>query len=103
MDLRGIALRVPEDTGIHDGKVGAQALADILIGGAQFMLEPLQGDQDGEGNGTSATRGCCGEPFWKTVLDGTHQSRPGKGISPLTDGMRLRHKVGDLQSCSRTA
>src|SRR2546428_7777570 len=103
MGLRGIDLIVSEATGIHDGKVGAQAMADILIGGAQLMLEQLQGEQDADGHGTSATRGCCGEPFLKTLLDGTHQSRPGKGISPLTDGMRLRHKVSDLQSCSRTA
>ena len=41
--LRGIDLIVSEATGIHDGKVGAKAMADILIGGAQFMLEQLQG------------------------------------------------------------
>jgi hypothetical protein len=39
MDLRGIDLIVSEATGIHDGKVRAQAMADLLIGGAQFMLE----------------------------------------------------------------
>ena len=35
--LRRIDLIVPEATGIHDGKVRAQALADILIGGAEFI------------------------------------------------------------------
>ena len=44
--LRGMALIVSEATGIHDGNVGAKAMADLLIGGAQFMLEPLQGSQD---------------------------------------------------------
>jgi len=39
--LRRIDLVVSEATGIHDGKVGPQALADILIGGTQFMLEQL--------------------------------------------------------------
>jgi hypothetical protein len=101
--LRGIDLLVSEATGIHDGKVGANAMADILIGGTQFMLEHLQGSQDAYGNGTSAPVGCCGKPLLKTVLDGAHQSRPGQGLSPLTDGMRLRHQVGDVQAWSRTA
>src|SRR6266566_9702879 len=96
-------LIVSEATGLHDGKVGAKALADIRIGGAQFMLEPRQGEQDAYGHGTSATVDCCGEPLLNTVLDGAHQCRPGKGLSPLTDGMRLGHNVGDVQSCSRTA
>jgi hypothetical protein len=37
MGLSGIDLIVSQATGIHDGKVGAQAMADILIGGTQFM------------------------------------------------------------------
>lgn len=41
--LRGIDLRVSEATGIHDGNVGAQAMADILIGGAQVMCAPRHG------------------------------------------------------------
>lgn len=32
--LRGIDLIVPETTGIHDRKVGAEAMADIFIRGA---------------------------------------------------------------------
>jgi len=35
--------------------------------------------------------------FLKTVLDGTHQSPSRERYQPLTDGMRLRHKVGDLR------
>ena len=52
-----IDLVVSEATGIHDGKVGPQAMADILIGGTQFMLEQLQGEQDAEGHGPSTTWG----------------------------------------------
>jgi hypothetical protein len=100
---RGIDLRVSEAPGIPDGNVGATAMADILIGGAQFMLEPLQGEQDAYGNGTSATGGGGGEPLLTTWLDGAHHCRPGKGLSPLTEGMRRGHPVGDVQSCSRTA
>ena len=39
--LGGIDLILAEATGIHDGKVGTQALADILVGGPQLMLEQL--------------------------------------------------------------
>ena len=40
--LRGIDLILAEATGIHDGKVGAQALAALLIGATQFLLEQCQ-------------------------------------------------------------
>jgi hypothetical protein len=100
--LRGIDLILAETTGIHDGKVRTQAMADILIRGTQFMLEQLQGEQDTQGNGPSATQGFFGEPCVETLLDGTDQCDPGKGISPLPDGMGLRHKVCHLQGCAGT-
>src|SRR6266705_158502 len=103
MGLRGIDLIVSEATGIHDGKVGAQALADILIGGAEFMLEQLQGEQDAEGNGPSTTGGLFRKPLVETLLDGTDQRRPGKGVRPLTDGMHDGYKISDLQVGSGTA
>ena len=99
--LGGIDLVLPEATGVHDGKVGAQAVADILIGGAQFMLEQLQSQQDADGHGPSATRGAFGEACGKTLLDGADQRRPGKGIGPLADGMGVRHKVSDVQAWFR--
>ena len=37
--LGELSLVLAQATGIHDSKVGAQTLADILIGSAQFMLE----------------------------------------------------------------
>jgi hypothetical protein len=37
--LSRIDLVVSEATGIHDGKVGPQAMADVLIGGTPLMLE----------------------------------------------------------------
>jgi hypothetical protein len=101
--LGGIDLILAEATGIHDGKVGPQAMADILVGGTQFMLEQLQGEQDADGHGPSATRGLFREPCVETLLDGTDQSRPGKRIRPLANGMCLRHKVCDVQRCSGTA
>src|SRR2546428_14173194 len=103
MGLRGIDLIVSEATGIHDGKVGAQALADILIGGAEFMLEQLQGEQDAEGNGPSTTEGFFRKPLVETLLDGADQRRPGKGVSPPTDGMHAGYKISDLQAGSGTA
>ena len=41
--LRRIDLVVSQATGLHDRKIGAQAMADIFIGGPQFMLKQLQG------------------------------------------------------------
>jgi hypothetical protein len=103
MGLRGINLVVLETTGIHDGKVGPQAMADILIGGPQFMLEQLQGEQDADGHGPSTTQGCFREPFIETLLDGADESHPGKRVSPLTDGMHDGDKIHDLQASSGTA
>ena len=65
VSLGRIDLVVSEATGIHDSKVGAQALADILIGGTQFMLEQLQGEQDTDGNGPSTTGGFFGNRLSK--------------------------------------
>src|SRR5207249_8014487 len=55
-----------------------------------------------KGNGPSATQGFFWEPCVETLLDGADQCAPGKGISPLPDGMGLRHKVGHLQGCAGT-
>ena len=97
VDLGRIDLIVSEATGIHDGKVGPQSMTDRLIGGTQFMLQQLQGQQDAEGNGPSATRGFFRKPCGETLLDGADQRRPRKGIRPLPDGVALRHKVSDMQ------
>ena len=103
MGLRGIDLILLEATGIHDSKVRAQALADILIGGTQFMLEQFQRQQDADRYRPSATQGACGKALIKTVLNGVDQRRPGKGVSPLTDGMHDGYKISDLQVGSGTA
>jgi hypothetical protein len=66
------------------------------------MLEQLQGEQDAYRNGLSATRGFFRKPGGETLLNGADQSRPGKGIRPLTNGMGLRHKVDNVQGCART-
>ena len=101
--LRGIDLILAEATRIHDGKVGAHAMAEILIGSTQFMLEQLQGEQDADGHGPSTTRGFFRKPCVETLLDSADQRRPGKGVSPLTDGMHSRDKISDLQVGSGTA
>ena len=59
-------------TGIHHGKVGAQAVADILIRSAQFVFEQLQGQQHPDGNGASATRGA----LWESVGQNCARWRP---------------------------
>ena len=103
MGLRGMHLVLLETTGIHDGKVGSQAMADLLIGGSQCMLEQLQGEQGTDGHGPSTTRGGFREPFLETLLDGADESHPGKGVRPLPDGMHDRDKICDLQGGSGTA
>ena len=69
--LGGIDLILAEATSIHDRKVSTQAMADILVGGTQLMLEQLQGEQDADGHGPSATQGVFREPGVETLLDGT--------------------------------
>src|SRR5262245_38953255 len=101
--LRGIDLILAEAAGIHDGKVRAQAMTDILIGGAQFMLEQFQRQQDTDGHGTSTTRGFFRESRVETLLNGADQRRPGKGVGPLTDRMHDGYKISDLQAGSATA
>jgi hypothetical protein len=101
--LRRIALGVSEATGVHDGKIGPQAMADSLIGGPEFMREHLQGAQDADGHGPSTTRGLWGKPCGETLLDGADERRPGKGVSPLTHGMHDGDKISHLQAGSSTA
>ena len=67
------------------------------------MLEQLQGEQDADRNGSSTTWGFFRKPLVETLLDGADQRRPGKGVSPLTDGMHDGHKISDLQAGSGTA
>lgn len=67
------------------------------------MLEQFQRQQDADSHGPAATRGVCGKARGKTVLNGADQRRPRKRICPLTNGMALRHKIGDLQGCSGPA
>src|SRR5215510_14736051 len=101
--LRGIDLILAEATGIHGGKVGAQALADLLIGANQFMLEYFQRQHDADGHRSSTTRGLGRKPCVETLLDGADERRPGQGVSPLTDGMHEGDKIRDLQAGSGTA
>jgi hypothetical protein len=97
VSLRARRLVLLEATGVHHGKVRAQAVADCLIGSAHFMFEQLQSQQYPDWHWGSSTRGTFGEACGKTVLNGSHQRRPGKGIGPLAYGMGVRHKVGHLQ------
>src|SRR5215510_12117925 len=101
--LGGIDLILTEATGIHDGKVGPQALADLLIRGAQFMLQQLQGEQDADGHGSATTGGFFRKPLVETLLNGADERGPGKGVRPLPDGMQDGDKICDLQAGSGTA
>jgi hypothetical protein len=67
------------------------------------MLEQLQGEQDADGHGPSTARGLFGKSSLETLLDGADESRPGKGVSPLTDGMHDGDKIHDLQAGPSTA
>jgi hypothetical protein len=100
VSLRARRLVLLEATGVHHRKVGPQAVANILIGSAQFMFEQLQSQQYPDRNRGSSTRGAFGEACIKTVLDGSHQSRPRKGVSPLANRMGVRDKVRDVQAWS---
>ena len=101
--LRARRLVLLEATGVHHGKVGTQAVADIFIGSAHFMFEQLQSQQHPDRNGGSSTWGAFGEACGKTVLDGGDQRGPRKGVGPLAQRMRVRHKVSDVQPRSHTA
>jgi len=101
--LSRIALGVWEATGRHDGTVGPQAMAALLIGGTPCMLAQLSGAQDAERHGPSTTGGFFRQPCVATLRDGTDQRRPGQGVSPLTDGMHDGYKLSALQAGSSIA
>ena len=60
------------------------------------MIEQLQGEQDTDGNGPSTTGGFFRKSSVETLLDGADQRRPGKGVSPLTDGVHGGYKIRNL-------
>ena len=101
MHLRARGLVRLETARIHHCKVGTQAVADILIGSAQFMFEQLQSQQHPDRNRGSSPWGVFGKALGKTVLDSGDQSGPREGVGPLANGMRVRHKVRNLQTRSR--
>ena len=101
--VRGIDLRRAEATSIQDGKVGAHALAALLIGATQFMLEQGQRSQDADGHRPSTTRGWCRQSCGDTLRDGADERRPRQGVSLLPDGMHDGDKSSDLQAGSGTA
>ncbi len=103
VSLRARRLVLLEATGVHHGKVRAEAVADGLIGSAHFMFEQLQSQQYPDRNRGSSTRRTFGEALGKPVLNGSHQRSPGKGIGPLANGIGVRHKVGHVQRQSRAA
>jgi len=67
------------------------------------MLEQLQGKQDADGHRLSTTRGFFWKPCGETLLNGTDQRRPGKGVRPLAEGTHDGHKISDLQADPGTA
>src|SRR5262245_9636142 len=103
VDWGGIDLILAEATRIPHGKVGPQALANLLIGGAQFMLEPFQRQQDADGHRPSTPWGFFRKPCVKTLRAGAHQSHPGKSVGPLTERMHEGYKISNLPVGSGTA
>jgi hypothetical protein len=72
-------------------------MADILIGGPQFMLEQLQGEQDTEGNGPATTGGFFRKPGNSAnTLTSAAQER----CQPTDDRMHDGDKIRDLQAGS---
>lgn len=95
--LRARGLVRPQAPSGHHRKVRAQAVAEILIRPAEFVLESLAGQQHPAGPRSSASRGPWRETLGKTVLDGGDERRPREGSGPWAQGMGIRHKVGDVQ------
>lgn len=67
------------------------------------MLEQFQGEQDTDGYGPAPPRGVLRTPCIATLLDGADESRSGKGVRPLPEGMHDRDKIHALQAGAGTA
>jgi hypothetical protein len=44
MGLRALRLHLNDAAGIHDGKIGTQAMTNLLVRGTQLVFEQFQGE-----------------------------------------------------------
>src|SRR5512145_1079191 len=100
--LRGVDTVLTQASRIHDSKVGAQLAADLVIGGAQCMLEDLEGQQDADRHRSPPPCGRFRETCSETLLNGMHQSVPREGIGPLPNGIAVRNEVRHVQGGADT-
>jgi hypothetical protein len=98
MLLPAVPLDDLNTTGVHDGKVGAQAVTDLFVRGAHLVFEQLQREQYSWRDGWTATGGVFGETLRKAPVDSRHECCPGKCISPLAEGMGFGYKISDLEA-----
>src|SRR5215471_761929 len=84
-----------ESTGVHHRHISAQALADIFIGGTQFVFEQFQSEQHpGRHRGPAPLGALFGEALGKAVLHSLNQGLPRKGVSPQADGVCFWDELG---------
>jgi hypothetical protein len=101
--LRAVEVDVFDATGIHHRQVGTQPLADGSVGGAHFVFEQLQRQQQACWNRPTTTRRAVGETPGNAFVDGLDHLSPGKRIAPWADGIGFGDDVGNPQACSATA
>src|SRR5215510_3452332 len=98
MLLSAIPLDSLDATGVHDGKVRAQAVTDGVVGRADLMFEQLQRQQHpGRDRGTPPG-GVLRKPMGKAAVNSGYEGSPGKGFGPLPEGMGFRHEISDLEA-----
>src|ERR671927_1261805 len=96
MGLRAVYLHLGDATGVHDGKIGAQAMTHLLVRGTQLVFEQLESEQHPRRYRPTATAGGFGKTLGKALFNGFDQGGPGKRIGPLADRMTFRDKVWDM-------
>ncbi len=98
MGLGMIRLDLVQATSVHHRHIGAQALTDVFIGRAQFMLKQFSGQQHPRGDRRPAPQRILGgKTLGKTVRHRLDHGLPRKGVGPQTNGMGVGDKLGSLQ------
>ncbi len=93
--LRAIRVDLTESTGVHHGHIGAQALADVFIGGAQLVFEQFQSEQHpGRHRGPAPLGALFGKAPGKVLLHHFNHGVPREGLGPQADGVCLWDELG---------
>jgi hypothetical protein len=98
MVLRAVHVPLGKATGVHHGKVGAHTVTDGFIRATSRVFEQLSRQQYAGRYRGAPPVGAFGETLGNAAVGRGDECRPGKRLRPLADGMRLRHKVGDLEA-----